>query len=306
VSNINIESESLLRNLSLVYPPLTLEKLKQHIEYISRKNGCIMIAFLPFDFFTIIHGIFLEKLKLFTGFGINAIVIFLDRLRLELEREEGMAANIIRSRILMNVDELITRGLPSDKCSFLMESVLRASEGYQEKFSEVFYTLASRGSRLSSLPPLEYLLEISYSAMILPDIMLTGEKGQEPLKNIIERAIVQRRIFSNSHIPIILSHPMMRGLNGGEVSVEKGKNTLHTGQKPEERIALIEHATLEFIIDLCRYLLIPHFGSIQIGKKSYNNVDDIEKDLKSRKITDKALRESIASRTNDYFALKRS
>jgi hypothetical protein len=154
--------------------------------------------------------------------------------------------------------------------------------------------------RFSTLP-LEYLLEISYSAIVLPDIMLTGEKGKEPLRSIVEYVIEKRRIFLNSCTPIILSHPMMKGLNGGNVIIEKGENTLHAGQSAEDRIALIEGAKFEFLTDLCRYLLIPYFNHIQIGKALYDNINDIEKDLKSGKITEKEFREYIAIYTNNYF-----
>jgi hypothetical protein len=287
-------------NLSPAYPSnYTLEGIKNQIKSIIKKGGCVMATFLPFDYFTVIHGVFLEKLKLFSNLGINSVIVFLDQFRHE---SENIELNLVGNIVLSNISEFIERGLPQDKSFFLMESHIWASEGYFEKFSKVFYNLASRSaSKRFPTPLLEYLLEISYSAIVLPDIMLTGEKGKEPLRNIVEYLTEKGRVFSNSRAPIILSHPMMRGLNGGSVTIEKGENTLHTGQGAEKRLQLIKSATPEFLIDLCRYLLIPYFDRIQIGEAFYSNINDIEEDLKSGKITEEVFREYISNYTNHYF-----
>ena len=264
-------------------PNLRLESLAKKI-LSEESRPTILLNVQPWNTFNVLHGIYCQKLKECQEIGFNVIVLLYDKLVEKKATVATVEKKDIQEAVKNNIKWFIRAGIKEKKTEFLIESDLWSFIKF-EHFAETVTSLshlctfdknwAERKDAVSYI--MDNLCEIYYENVINCDILLAGDIDVQQIWSTLRSKILDRNILPTYNPPLILSFPILNGIDGRPLSTANDDNSLsikHTGKELRTRI---DECDEDFLKNVVQFLIIPQKKRIQIKEKAIYSFEELKK-----------------------------
>lgn len=283
-------------------PNLRLESLAKKILN-EESRPTILWNVQPWNTFNVLHGIYCQKLKECQERGFDVIVLLYDKLVEKRTTVAKAEKKDIQEAVKNNIKWFLRAGLKEKNTEFLTETDLWSFIKF-EHFAETVTSLAhlcifnknwaERKDVVSFI--MDNLCEIYYENAINCDIVLTGDIGVQQIWGVLRSKILDRNMLPNYNPPLILSFPILNGIDGRPLSTSNDDNSLsikHTGKELRIRIGKCNE---DFLKNVVQFLIIPQKKTIKIKEKGIYSFEELKKVA-----TLEEIRDLVHEHVNEYL-----
>jgi hypothetical protein len=257
----------------------------------------------PWNTFNVLHGIYCQKLKECQERGFDVIVLLYDKLVEKRTTVAKAEKKDIQEAVKNNIKWFLRAGLKEKNTEFLTETDLWSFIKF-EHFAETVTSLAhlcifnknwaERKDVVSFI--MDNLCEIYYENAINCDIVLTGDRDVQQIWGVLRSKILDRNMLPNYNPPLILSFPILNGIDGRPLSTSNDDNSLsikHTGKELRIRIGKCNE---DFLKNVVQFLIIPQKKTIKIKEKGIYSFEELKKVA-----TLEEIRDLVHEHVNEYL-----
>jgi len=282
-------------------PNLRLEVIARNI--LEERHPTVLWNVRPFNTFNFLHAIYCQKLKELQEIGFNVVIIVYDKLVEKTMNIGDIEKYDFELAVNNNITWILNAGLKEKNTEFLLESDLWSFINFKN-FAETITSLAHlfkfdpnllNRERIASVI-MDNLCEIYYEDLITCDIVLTGDIDAQQIWGGLRRETYDTNLFKDYSPPLVLSFPILNGIDKKPLTTYKNDNTLSIHHKEGKLKEQINNAQEDFLENLIDFLIIPYCG-INKDKVKYSHSF---KELKTRASTEE-IYDIAYENTKQYF-----
>lgn len=246
-------------SLSLSVPSRIDARTRLQVLDDSRKSPnppVILWNLRPWNNFTLIHAIYIERLRYYQHIGFRTVIILYDNLVSKLRNlptgnpEVQKGVDNIRSWLL-------SAGMDMSKTELFLESEIWQlfSSEILERLTSIAHSSAGAqesASKSSISTVLDNLCELVYEGVLRVDIVLTGGRDTNDIWNRVRIDSLER---TNHSAPCVLSFPLIHSAN--QAVADTVRDDFSVTSDSSQIRAAISSASEDFLKQLFNLFLIP-------------------------------------------------